>query len=68
MKRKNATLLLDRGVLFLAVYRASDSLLVLHILTWGANDQGRCDVPNANDFIAIPTANQHSLARNLMVR
>ena len=63
MKRKNVTILV-MVVLFLVGCLPSSSAFAVHIVAWGANDEGQCDVPDANDFVAIAAADQHNLALN----
>ena len=52
MKSKNATILV-MGFLFLVGCWSSGPAFAVHVVAWGANNQGQSDVPEPNEYYNI---------------
>jgi len=59
-QRKNVVC--EVAILLLFLMLACPPVLAGHIVAWGRNEYGQCDVPKGNDFVDITSCWLHSLA------
>jgi hypothetical protein len=50
------------AIFFVAGFCPCSAGLAGQIIAWGSNDNGQCDVPDGNDFVAISAGLSHGLA------
>jgi alpha-tubulin suppressor-like RCC1 family protein len=60
--RRKSEFMLAIAVLFVGGFWACESAFAGRLVAWGWNDNGQCDVPSGNDFIAIAAKWKHNLA------
>ncbi|RKY23290.1 MAG: hypothetical protein DRP62_06235, partial [Planctomycetota bacterium] len=61
-RRKSSLVFLAVTVLFAVALWTCESAFAGHLVAWGSNDYGQCDVPEGDDFVAISAAWGYNVA------